>query len=67
MTTKKLKLFYCACCGSQTHGRQWWNRDTGFGLCLKCHDHISAKQGEEYTPEQIERTYGKKGYHCAID
>lgn len=26
----------CCCCGESTKGRQWWNRDTGSGLCSKC-------------------------------
>src|SRR5690554_239123 len=26
----------CACCGDMTRGRQWHNRDKGFGLCPRC-------------------------------
>lgn len=28
----------CCCCGAATRGRQWHNRDTGFGLCPACID-----------------------------
>lgn len=27
---------YCCCCGGVTYGRQWPNRDTGYGLCDGC-------------------------------
>lgn len=26
----------CCCCGGGLWGRQWWNRDTGYGLCNGC-------------------------------
>jgi hypothetical protein len=26
----------CSCCGAETRGRQWHNRDTGYGLCVSC-------------------------------
>ena len=29
-------LLTCCCCGNSTLGRQWWNRDTGYGLCARC-------------------------------
>lgn len=47
----------CCCCGSECYGVQHWNRDDGFGLCLKCADWI----GKRETPEQMERLYGVRG------
>ena len=28
----------CCCCNGETYGRQWYNRDTGYGLCSRCAD-----------------------------
>jgi hypothetical protein len=52
----------CACCGGETIGIQWFNQDKGYGLCLKCYEWI-----KERTYTDMERTYGKKGIHCAIE
>ena len=53
----------CSCCGQLTKGRQWHNRDTGYGLCPDCAAIIAPKE----TPEQMERSYGVKGVHYCID
>ena len=34
--SKRLQRLECCCCGQITAGRQWWNRDTGYGLCNDC-------------------------------
>lgn len=49
----------CACCGSGAMGRQWWNRDTGYGYCGKCNEENSA--------EEIRSCYGVRGYHFSIE
>ncbi len=49
----------CACCGAPTRGRQWHNRDTGYGLCSNCVDYCA--RGE--TAESFERCYGLRGIH----
>jgi len=49
----------CACCGRVTSGRQWWNQDKGFGLCLACAKWIESRHGRNY----VERNYGKFGVH----
>lgn len=56
------KRMRCACCGEGCLGRQWWNRDTGYGLCCSCHDELSQAE----SPEEMQNTYGVKGVHCAI-
>ncbi len=54
----------CACCGSRTKGRQWWNRDTGYGLCSCCYDWLKDR-GE--SDKEIEDCYGKVGYHFKVN
>lgn len=57
MTVRRLT---CCCCGNDA-GRweQWWNRDTGYGLCAPCGAWIGAKE----TPEEMNRLYGLEGVH----
>lgn len=56
---KPIKTLYCCCCGQLTKGRQWWNQDTGYGLCNRC---IPWKK-KDYDCSEMERTYGKEGIH----
>jgi len=58
----KPREMICCCCGSYTKGRQWWNRDKGFGLCSKCADWIAERE----TPEEMARNYGQRGEHYDI-
>jgi hypothetical protein len=38
----------CAVCGGPAPARkQWWNRDTGFGVCPGCFVLVTEKQGLE--------------------
>jgi hypothetical protein len=57
--TSPLMQLLCCCCDSYTTGRQWYNRDAGYGLCWKCASKIQAKE----TLEQMISFYGKVGYH----
>jgi hypothetical protein len=52
----------CCCCGQDIIGRQWWNRDTCYGLCTKCAEIISKKEDSE----TMESCYGKNGIHYNI-
>lgn len=54
----------CAVCGAWCRGRQWWNRDTGYGLCVRCADWLKGR-GEP--AEETERLYGRRGEHYACD
>lgn len=56
---EKISYKTCCCCGASTLGRQWWNRDKGFGLCVRCADRIEKKEDAE----TMENCYGKKGIH----
>lgn len=52
----------CCCCGSRTEPQaQWWNRDTGFGLCERCIDFCAHRE----TPEEFQSCYGIAGVHYA--
>lgn len=57
--TGKLETLACCCCGEPTRGRQWHNRDTGYGLCDNCIDR--ATRG--VSPAEVESCYGKYGIH----
>lgn len=62
-TEQPIRHLQCACCGATTRGRQHWNRDTGFGLCERCADWILSR----HPNTDMERTYGVRGFHYAID
>jgi hypothetical protein len=50
----------CSCCGRPMRGRQWWNRDTGWGLCRKCiplNKDADIPHGEQCT------SFGIRGFH----
>jgi hypothetical protein len=49
----------CACCYGVAVGRQWHNRDTGYGLCEKFADWLSGRE----TPENMKSYYGIEGIH----
>lgn len=70
MTTEEVKGKYgraihleCCCCGGGTYGRQWWNRDTGYGMCDNCISYVRSRSMSE---EEIERNYGKAGIHHSL-
>lgn len=52
----------CSCCGGETIGRQWHNRDTGWGLCVSCIDFCKRNE----TEESFARLYGEWGVHYDI-
>lgn len=52
----------CSCCGSSTKGRQWPNRDIGFGLCEKCADWLDGRE----SPEAMKSNYGENGIHYRV-
>ena len=48
----------CACCGQHTKGRQWHNRDTGYGICPAC---IKWQRGRHVSEAEIRDLYGIEG------
>jgi len=63
---KPIKTLTCTCCGQPTRGRQWWNQDAGYGLCLKCAVKIIESRDYKDDYKAFELTYGKIGYHHSI-
>lgn len=57
-----VRRLYCSCCGAVTHGRQWSNRDTGYGLCKRCIDFV----GRHYDAAEMRSLYGERGVHYDI-
>jgi hypothetical protein len=47
----------CSSCAGETTGRQWYNRDKGYGLCPRCAERISSIE----TPEYMRSCYGVEG------
>jgi len=58
----RVKDLTCTCCNGLARGRQWWNQDTGHGLCVSCVEFATNGQ----TPEWVKDTYGEKGVNYAI-
>ena len=60
----------CACCGGDAgYWVQFWNRDKGYGICVKCVNWmLRPHRGQEdslkllaQAMEDIEASYGKRG------
>lgn len=50
----------CSCCGGIARGRQWHNRDTGYGMCVDCIGYVRRMGMSE---EEIRKNYGIEGVH----
>lgn len=60
----------CTCCGESFRGRQFHNQDTGYGMGPCCADWVLNRRPFGHDPvslEEFERTYGKRGFHFAIE
>ena len=60
---KKIQLLTCAVCSKETKGQQWFNQDTGFGLCDSC---IPFVQKYEAYPGELKQSFGIAGTHFGI-
>ena len=59
----KVITLECCCCGQPAPAfKQWWNRDTGYGICATCYRRITAKEG---CVEALHR-YGHSGVHHSL-
>ncbi len=61
---KPVKNLTCCCCGEMTRGRQWWNRDTGYGICSRC---IAWQRSRGTDDAEIADLYGKEGEYFSVD
>jgi hypothetical protein len=62
--TQGIRTLTCCCCGELTRGRQWWNRDTGYGVCAKCVAWVRLKGESEV---DIRSNYGEEGIHWGVE
>lgn len=56
---KPVRTLHCCVCGTDTKGRQWYNRDRGYGLCPSCGDKLAAS-------EDLRRMAGIRGVHWDV-
>lgn len=52
----------CACCGASVWGRQWRERDYGYGVCRRCFARMVTRGGVS----EAEELYGKAGVHHSL-
>lgn len=60
-----VRYMECSCCGSEA-GKwlQFHNRDTGYGICVRCVERIRERNKERPNDvEDIERNHGTEGIH----
>lgn len=62
MVRQPVSRLLCSCCGAVTRGRQWYNRDTGYGLCVSCIDYCHRNE----SPERFQSLYGVRGVHFDV-
>lgn len=56
----------CCVCGNAAKGKQWWNRDRGYGICSRCaieEPKRMARRGMSQTDidDEMLSLYGKAG------
>lgn len=52
----------CCVCGAGTRGVQWWNRDTGYGICTPC----AVREARRESPAVMQSYYGVAGVNYAV-
>lgn len=60
---KPVRRMLCAVCGAATRGRQWHNRDTGYGLCERCPAWLA---GRGVSADEMRDRYGARGVHYCV-
>ena len=66
---KPVRTLTCCVCGASTRGRQWWNRDTGYGVCPPCVQFVrksNERLGLTDLEDSPERLYGIQGIHWDV-
>lgn len=59
------KHLHCACCGGDAgRWQQWWNQDTGFGICVRC---VEWQLGRGTSVDEIHDMYGKRDVNWGGD
>lgn len=65
-STKKIVFLECCVCGNETRGRQWSNRDTGYGVCERCAAEELETISTDKDMKNFVRMYGYTGLHHAL-
>lgn len=65
-STLPIRRLLCCVCGAVTRGRQWHNRDIGFGLCERCADAPKVYASATDNDGSMERLYGRRGEHYCV-
>jgi hypothetical protein len=55
------RLECCVCGDSAKAAKQWFNRDTGYGLCGKCAAWLKSRR--DYNADEFTDNYGREGVH----
>ena len=58
-----VQILICNCCGGETYGAQWHNRDNGFGMCDSCIAFVRSRGMDE---DEIRRLYGAEGVNWGV-
>ena len=62
---KNKRPMTCCCCGNYAgKWQQWWNRDTGFGICSRCIDWMKGRGTPE---EEMKGMYGVENIHWGFE
>ena len=65
----KIRLLTCACCGGNAGKfQQWYNQDTGYGICARCIAWMrqpTATKAVRESEENIRDYYGIEGVNFA--
>ena len=63
---KRLRRLTCCCCDASTQAyAQWWNRDTGYGLCGRCAVWLMSRP--DYNEVEFTDRYGHAGVHWLVE
>lgn len=62
----------CACCGGEAPSKkQWWNQDTGYGICARCFtrnvEHEKTRLHNENALADLCFAYGVPGIHHSTE
>lgn len=60
---KPIRTLLCCCCGTDTQGRQWHNRDTGYGIFDRC---ATKQKNGSYDAATMHSYYGVEGVHYLL-
>jgi hypothetical protein len=67
--TTKIKVKTCCVCGGEAGSwQQWWNRDTGYGVCTRCVVWTEGRNrergwAEAEVKEETRESYGVQDQH----